>query len=447
MLGRLIRTAVWTAIIVAASAPAQTPPASPAQPDAALPVAPAPSSPVEAYYAARPSSIWLVGSDTRAAAEKLPALFRAAIVDGFDGPALAASVEAALAGGQPSDDRIISAAWVRFVQALSSPVAGINYGDPALKLKAPSAAAILSQAAAAPSLAAHVDGVAAVNPFYAVLHDAAVKENATGDPRVRATLDRLRLIPATGHAIVVDVASAQLWMVEDGRIIDSMKVIVGKTTSPTPLLAGTIHYVTFNPYWHILDEVAQRKVAPIVLKRGVKYLKAARYETVSDWTTSDAVDPAAVDWKAVADGSRQVFIRQLPGAHNMMGAMKFSFENEFDIFLHDTPHRELFAKAKRTLSLGCIRLEHADRLAQWLLGRDPAAPTNTPELNVQLDKGVPVYITYLTANVRDAQLTFADDIYALDSPAVAVASSEPPAQAAEDLAKVDPASSSASAKP
>ena len=67
-----------------------------------------------------------------------------------------------------------------------------------------------------------------------------------------------------------------------------MKVVVGKTTSPTPLLAGTINYVTFNPYWHILDDVARRKVAPIVLKRGVAYLKAAKYDTVASWS-----DPAA----------------------------------------------------------------------------------------------------------------------------------------------------------
>ena len=87
---------------------------------------------------------------------------------------------------------------------------------------------------------------------------------SASDPRVRATLDRLRLLPATGRAILVDVASAELWMLENGQPVDSMKVVVGKTTSPTPLLAGTINYVTFNPYWHILDDVARRKVAPIV---------------------------------------------------------------------------------------------------------------------------------------------------------------------------------------
>ena len=199
-------------------------------------------------------------------------------------------------------------------------------------------------------------------------------------------------------------------------MLGDMKVIVGKTSSPTPLLAGTIHYITFNPYWHILDDVARRKVAPAVLKQGVSYLKAARYQLTSDWTSdSEPVDPESVDWEAVAAGTEQVFIRQLPGRQNMMGAVKFSFENKDDIFLHDTPNKGLFAKDKRTLSLGCVRLEQADRLAQWLLGRDAAPPSDAPELHVQLDKGVPVYLTYLTANVTDGQLAFANDVYSLDS--------------------------------
>ena len=95
----------------------------------------------------------------------------------------------------------------------------------------------------------------------------------------------------------------------------------------------------------------------------------------------------------------------------MMGAMKFSFENADDIFLHDTPHKELFKKDKRTLSLGCVRLEHADRLAQWLLGRDAAPPSDAPEQHVMVDKGVPVYLLYLTANVQEGQLAFATDVY------------------------------------
>jgi murein L,D-transpeptidase YcbB/YkuD len=380
---------------------------------------------IDSFYAARPGAlIWLRDADSRAAAAKLPALLRAAPIAGLsEGPELASSVEAAIARGQPDDDRIISAAWVKYVRALKGPVGGITYGDPALAFQPQKADVILSEARRAASLVKLVDDIAAVNPWYSALRESAETQGAASDPRVRATLDRLRLVPATGRAILVDIGSAQLWMLEDGRAVDSMKVIVGKAKSQTPLLAGTIHYVTFNPYWHILDEVARNKVAPLVLKRGVSYLKAARYDTVSSWADPQPVDPSSVDWKAVAAGDAQAFIRQKPGANNMMGAMKFSFENDQDIFLHDTPHKSLFAKDQRTLSLGCVRLEHADRLAKWLLGRDAAPPSDAPELHVQLDKGVPVYITYLSARVDEGQLAFANDVYGLDpQPALAQAS-------------------------
>jgi murein L,D-transpeptidase YcbB/YkuD len=104
----------------------------------------------------------------------------------------------------------------------------------------------------------------------------------------------------------------------------------------------------------------------------------------------------------------------------MMGKMKFGFVNDYGIFLHDTPHKNLFAKAKRNLSLGCVRLEHPERLAQWLLGREPTPPGDGSEQNVLIDtpdhRGVPVYITYLTARPDGDQLAFAPDVYKLDGP-------------------------------
>ena len=311
----------------------------------------------------------------------------------------------------------------------------MSYGDPALAPSAGSAANILSRAAAAPSLSTHVDEIAAVNPLYSSLREAAANLAGEPDPRVRATLDRLRIMPAKGRAILVNSASAQLWMLEDGRPVDQMKVVVGRKISPTPLVAGTIHYVTLNPYWNIPADVARDKVAPIVLKRGVKYLKAARYVT-SDGFGADAADIAAteIDWKAVAAGDAPVHIRQLPGANNMMGAMKFGFANDFDIFLHDTPQRALFAKAKRTASMGCIRLEHADRLARWLLGRDADPSAAEPETHVQLDKGVPIYVTYMTATVEDGQLAFVDDVYAWDAAPEGRKRSPPPPPGAEPQA-------------
>ena len=431
----LIVAASFGALSVMANA--QTAPAQPT-------VAPAPmsilaprgdaGSEVETFYAARNNAlIWLKDDSTRTAAVAFADILRKSntLDDARD---LASRIDSAITA---NDDKAISSAWVRYVQALRAPVRGMNYGDLALTPKSLTPSAILAQASLAPSLAEHVRQTAAVNPFYSALLDAAVKQGAASDPRVRATLDRLRPIPSSGKFIVVDAANAQLMMVDNGTVVGSMKVIVGKPANKTPLLAGTIHYVTFNPYWHIPSDVAQRKVAPVVLKRGVSYLKAARYETVAAFGAGeDPIDPTTVDWKGVADGSVKVYIRQLNGPNNMMGKMKFGFINDYGVYLHDTPHKELFEKAKRNLSLGCIRLEHPERLAQWVLGREPVPPHDGVELQVPIDKGIPIYVTYMTARPDNGAIAFANDIYGWDSPGtvevakVAVGEADAAAQAA-----------------
>jgi murein L,D-transpeptidase YcbB/YkuD len=281
----------------------------------------------------------------------------------------------------------------------------------------PSPHQVLAEAFEARSLIQHVRSVSSVNPVYAQLREAAWKRlrlsgRSAPDARLAANLERARLLPASGRFIAVNAATQQLWMYEDGRLADTMKVIVGKPGTPTPLLSGTIHFATFNPYWNIPADVIRRSVAPRVLQRGTAYLRGARYEVIGGW--GQVVAPETVDWKAVAAGSANVRIRQLPGPANMMGALKFGFDNDLGIYLHDTPNKALFAEDQRTFSLGCVRVEDARRLGAWLLGAEPVPPSDRPELAVRLPTPVPVYITYLTASADDGRIAFADDVYGLD---------------------------------
>jgi murein L,D-transpeptidase YcbB/YkuD len=118
----------------------------------------------------------------------------------------------------------------------------------------------------------------------------------------------------------------------------------------------------------------------------------------------------------VADGKTEIRVRQLPGSANSMGAMKFMFPNAQGVYLHDTPSTELFSEASRLFSGGCVRLEAAPRLAQWLYGKPLKASSKAPELRVDLPQPVPVYITYLTAAPGDAgDITFFDDSYGRDA--------------------------------
>ena len=107
-------------------------------------------------------------------------------------------------------------------------------------------------------------------------------------------------------------------------------------------------------------------------------------------------------------------MRQLPGPSNAMGKIKFYFANGEGIYLHDTPNKDLFAKADRTLSNGCVRLEDAPRLARFLMGGMPKGGEGSPEQIVKLDKGVPVFVTYLTVAETGGQLNYTADVYGRD---------------------------------
>jgi len=196
-----------------------------------------------------------------------------------------------------------------------------------------------------------------------------------------------------------------------------MKIVVGKTELPTPLIASIMHYITYNPYWNVPDHLVRKVTAPNVLKLGAAYMKRQGYEVMADWTRDSAVIPwQEIDWKSVQAGQTHIRVRQLPGPANSMGKLKFPFPNNEDIYLHDSPEREYFARDKRTLSNGCVRVEDAQRLGRWLLGQEPSAPEGGPEVQVQLPQGVPVYLTYITAQVTDGKLAYLDDPYGWDVP-------------------------------
>jgi murein L,D-transpeptidase YcbB/YkuD len=410
---------------------------TPELPGAAIQVSPSAMQAVDAFYASRGGApLWLRGGATSNAARELIGILDRAPIDGLDtGPALAAQAQALMDRAQVGDpaalaaaDRVLSAAWVSYVQTLQRPPSGMIYADPWVTPRQKSPMQILQEAAAAPTLSAYVRSASEVNPLYAQLRDAAwAQMQANGgslDPRVLTSLDRARERPSQDKYVMVDAAAARLYMIQDGQIVDSMKVVVGKAGphTQTPMMASTIYYATLNPYWHVDGELVRSLIAKNVLQQGLGYLKTHGYQVMpADAADNSLLDPAEVDWHAVADGTLQVRVRQLPGPANSMGRVKFGFPNSYDIYLHDTPSKDLFAQDDRDLSHGCIRLQDAERLARWMLGRDPKADSNAPEDNVALPTPVPIYVTYLTAQAHDGQLSFVDDIYGRDAQAMQVA--------------------------
>ncbi|MBA3577825.1 MAG: L,D-transpeptidase family protein [Sphingomonas sp.] len=232
-------------------------------------------------------------------------------------------------------------------------------------------------------------------------------------------MERARRLPAPGELkrhIIVDAGSARILMYEDGVQVDSMRAIVGSNQTQTPMMAALIRYANVHPYWNLPPEFNVNMVAPRVLEQGLGYLSDRKYEVFADWTeASPQLDPATVDWQAVADGKLSLRIRRGPGPGNSMGDIKFMMPNDFGIYLHDTHDRTVFQSDDRWISNGCVRVEDAQRLARWLFGLMPAVDDPSLETRVNLPEPVPVFLTYFTVEVSAGGVVFRNDPYERDT--------------------------------
>jgi len=417
-----------------------------AQPEAA-PLAPAVrealrgrDDELQQFYAGRDHRpLWMTAAGPRPAARAVLALLHGAARDGLD-PAdyrpegLAVMLEAARLGGPAERARAelaLSAAYAAYLTDLRTPPAAarLAFVDPRLPPPPPTGArAVLEAAARAPVLDRHVAAAARMNPLYEELR-AALAEHRADRPLSAApdeterliltNMARLRGLPrALGpRFVVVDAASARLKVYEDGEVVDEMAVGVGRRSASTPEMAGVIRYARFNPYWNLPQSMIQAEIAPRVLREGPGFLAAQGMELLSDWSAQAwTLDPAEVDWAAVARGERKLRVRQLPGPNNILGKVKLMLPNELGIYLHDTADKSALQRTQRLLSAGCIRLADADRLTRWLLRWDKqTAPPEGVNQRVDLPEPVPVYIIYRTVEPADGGVVRHADVYGRDS--------------------------------
>ena len=233
-------------------------------------------------------------------------------------------------------------------------------------------------------------------------------------------MERAKRLPSPEEQrkyVLVDSGSARLTMWENGRVVDSMKLIVGKAETATPMMAAYIRHVSVNPYWNVPPELVRGLIGPRVVAQGVSYLTDREYQVLSSYgDDAQVIDPNTIDWQAVVDGRKDVRLRRLPSPANSMGAMKFMLPNYFGIYLHDTPEKDHFAKGEQWISNGCVRVEDYKRLASWLFnGGVPTGSNPKVEEDVKLPDPVPVYMTYLTVTPAANGVRFLADPYGRDA--------------------------------
>jgi murein L,D-transpeptidase YcbB/YkuD len=317
---------------------------------------------------------------------------------------------------------MLSQALVDYARDLKRLPARTIYVDAEVNPRNESARSILNGAASARSLERYVRNMGWMHPLYGQLRTAFLTQPQPAvRQRLLTNMQRARELPSYGgRHVLVNSAAQRLYMYENGEVVDHMRVVAGKPAQPTPLMAALIRYTSVNPYWNVPTDIAANTLAPNVLKNGLGYLKQKGYQVIDGGgDNARIVNPASIDWKAVAAGRKEIYMRQLPGPANSMGRMKFMFPNKEGIYLHDTPRDELFDEAARLLSAGCVRLQDADRLAKWLYGRPLKAQGRAPEQKVPLPQPVPVLLTYLTAVPSGTGVAYFDDHYGWDRTALA----------------------------
>ncbi|MBO0763655.1 MAG: L,D-transpeptidase family protein [Hyphomicrobiaceae bacterium] len=254
------------------------------------------------------------------------------------------------------------------------------------------------------------------------------------EQRLIVNMERWRWMPEDmGEFHVWDnIPEFQTRVVKNGRVIHQAKIIVGRVDTQTTIFSANMRYIVFGPEWGVPDSIKIKELLP--------YLRPAAEPTffgfgggpITDTSilekhnlrvsyNGQPVDASQVDWTQV-DIRKYAFI-QPSGAGNVLGAVKFRFPNKHDIYMHDTPQRELFDKTVRTFSHGCMRVQNPGRLAEVLLEEDKGwSEAHVRELmerggnnEVVLTKRIPVHITYFTTVAsEDGQVKSFPDIYGHD---------------------------------
>ena len=243
--------------------------------------------------------------------------------------------------------------------------------------------------------------------------------------RIRLNLERWRWLPEDlGYrSIQVNIADFRLKVVEDEQTVLEMKIIVGKDYRKTPVFSDRISYMVLNPSWNVPRSIAVNDKLPLI-RKNPGYLVQQKMRVYSSWK-ADAreINPYDINWSNVTKSNFNYRLRQEPGPNNALGRIKFMFPNRFNVYLHDTPSRELFNRTSRTFSSGCIRIQKPEELALYLLKDDPRwnpekfrkTLDNMKEQSIRLLSPVPVHLLYWTVFVDDdGVVQFRNDIYERD---------------------------------
>jgi len=243
--------------------------------------------------------------------------------------------------------------------------------------------------------------------------------------QIKINMERYRWMPKDlgTRNIQVNIPSFKLNVVQSGKTIMSIPVVVGKPYWNTPLFNADMTYLILNPDWNIPRSIALEETLSKI-KSDAEYLTRQNIKVYSDWNSSSSeVDPNSIDWSQFNENNFNLRFRQYPGPYNPLGRIKFLFPNRHNVYLHDTPLKHLFKKAQRNFSHGCIRVEDPVGLAVFVLSSEPGWTEEKIQSeikrgrtqSIRISEPIPVFLFYFTSWVEDdGTIQFRDDIYGRD---------------------------------
>ena len=249
---------------------------------------------------------------------------------------------------------------------------------------------------------------------------------------IKANLERLRWINKDlgTHYVFVNIADYKMKVFRADTLTFEQTVVVGKPFRKTPVFSDTMTYFVLNPYWTVPPTILFNDVLPDV-KKNVAYLQTKNMKVLKG---NQEVPAESIDWSKLSRNNFPYTIRQDPGPTNALGAVKFMFPNKYNIYIHDTPSKELFNRPDRAFSSGCIRLNQPLAFVDYLLNDLPdwntekiqSALRTGKDKTVMLKKPLSVHILYLTAWYDENGLQFRNDVYQRDAAVINALSESAP---------------------
>jgi len=214
--------------------------------------------------------------------------------------------------------------------------------------------------------------------------------------------------------VLINVAAAEIQVRRNNQLLWRSRTQVGRAERQTPLLASRIVRLTLNPTWTVPPTILREDKLPAI-RDDISYLERHQMSVLD--RDGNLLDPQSIDWESPG----AIRLRQSAGSHNPLGRVAVRFDNPFAVYLHDTPSQQLFSKAPRAFSSGCVRVEAVDTLLAWLLTPDELSSVQThiasgETQQYRLQHPAPLLIAYWTVEAsKDGALRYYPDIYTRDA--------------------------------